>query len=261
MSSFSRKVKNAIVGLIKDTVFEKSFYELKLKYDLAVMNNAGKNYTYDSETFNIISTLPQDANCIDVGCHKGDILTKIIEVASKGKHFAFEPIDELYDNLKIKFKNVNLHKIALSNVKGSTVFYNVITGQGVSGLKQREYDREHKTIEIKVETDLIDNIIPENLKIDFMKFDIEGGEYDAMRGGEKTIRRNKPIIVFEFEKGASDKYGSTPEMMYDFIVKDLGMKLSLQKYWLNYKRDFCFNQNEFVKQYESHENFYFIAFS
>lgn len=44
--------------------------------------------------------------------------------------------------------------------------------------------------------------------VDFMKIDVEGYEYFVLKGGEETIRRDKPCIVVEQKpKGLAERYG------------------------------------------------------
>ena len=45
------------------------------------------------------------SNCIDVGCHKGEMLELMFKYSPKGKHFAFEPIPYLFERLKVNFGN------------------------------------------------------------------------------------------------------------------------------------------------------------
>ena len=59
---------------------------------------------YDFQTTQLIRKhLQKDANCIDIGANLGHILMEIVAAAPKGKHFAFEPIPDLYTSLKKKF--------------------------------------------------------------------------------------------------------------------------------------------------------------
>lgn len=44
------------------------------------------------------------------------------------------------------------------------------------------------------------------LSPDFIKLDVEGMEWHALKGGEQTIRRCKPVIMFE-ENGLNRRYG------------------------------------------------------
>lgn len=43
--------------------------------------------------------------------------------------------------------------------------------------------------------------------VDFMKFDVEGFEYDAILGAEKTIKRCKPVLVVEQKPDNAERYG------------------------------------------------------
>src|SRR5690606_24948980 len=45
-----------------------------------------------------------------------------------------------------------------------------------------------------------------NLAPDFIKLDVEGMEWHALKGGEHTIRTHRPIIMLE-ENGCSLRYG------------------------------------------------------
>jgi FkbM family methyltransferase len=43
--------------------------------------------------------------------------------------------------------------------------------------------------------------------IDFLKIDIEGYEYEALVGGEQTIRSARPVIIVEQKPGHAERYG------------------------------------------------------
>ncbi|MFZ4614492.1 MAG: hypothetical protein ACOYNH_12510 [Bacteroidia bacterium] len=67
-----------------------------------------KNLEYDRLTKKIIKQVVRtNSNCIDVGCHKGEILDEIISSAPNAYHFAFEPIPLFFENLKTKYNNYN----------------------------------------------------------------------------------------------------------------------------------------------------------
>src|SRR5690554_7788214 len=52
-----------------------------------------KNLEYDRLTRAILKKfLKNNHNCIDVGCHKGEILDLMLTYSPQGKHYAFEPI-------------------------------------------------------------------------------------------------------------------------------------------------------------------------
>ncbi|HMP29156.1 MAG TPA: FkbM family methyltransferase [Saprospiraceae bacterium] len=107
-----------------------------------------KNHAYDLQTINVIKKhcLP-NSNCIDIGCHKGEILDLILQHAPHGQHFAFEPLPDFYKNLKKKYQqypNVKIFDIALNNNKGKTTFNYVISNPAYSGIVKRKYDRANE---------------------------------------------------------------------------------------------------------------------
>lgn len=147
-----------------------------------------RNVLYDIQTIDVINNvLTETSNCIDVGCHKGSVLKEILQVAPKGVHFAFEPIPELYDALVSsfrKFDNVIFYKDALCDTQGQTKFHYVVSNPGYSGLRKRRYDSPDEVInEIMVTTDILDRVIPEKVRINFIKVDVEGAEQLVLRGG------------------------------------------------------------------------------
>jgi len=47
----------------------------------------------------------------------------------------------------------------------------------------------------------LDSLVGEDEQVDFIKLDIEGSEYRALRGFERTIDRCSPMLAFEFAPG------------------------------------------------------------
>lgn len=220
-----------------------------------------QNQRYDKWTGQIIKKVCHStSNCIDVGCHKGEVLEKILKAAPQGTHFGFEPLPHFYDNLQKHFPaNCHFYKIALSNQKGETTFEHVVSNPSYSGLKKRRYDRPHEEVQtITVQTDLLDHIIPEDLKIDFIKIDVEGAELEVLKGSGDLIRRCHPVIVFEHGKGAAEFYATRPQHIYEFLQQECGMQISLLDRYL--KGLPPLSKQEFIRQYEEEVNFYFVAY-
>jgi FkbM family methyltransferase len=222
-----------------------------------------KNMQYDRQTLKVMGrVIREGSNCIDIGCHKGEMLEIILNFSKNGNHFVFEPIPYLNEKLHEQFNNpnINISKIALSNEKGTAVFNIVKNAPAYSGLKQRKYAIANPEIEqVSVETDLLDNIIPKEINIDFIKIDVEGAEYPVMQGAAETIRRCKPVIIFEFGLGASDYYGTKPEMVYDLLNGTCGLKIFTLYNWLKGKSSLT--KDEFRELYENSREYYFLAHS
>ena len=220
-----------------------------------------KSLRDDLWTYTIIKkTLKINSICIDVGCNKGSVLEVMMRYAKNGLFYAFEPLPYLHEYLKRNYHddNCRIFDIALSDKRGTSSFTHVVTNPGLSGFLQRsQYYHDAEISEIIVHTDLLDNIIGEELNVDFIKIDVEGAEYQVLTGAKKLIKRCKPIIVFECGLGGADYYGTKPKDIYDLLFKECGLNISRLD-------DFLSNRNpltliQFGSDFDSNSNYYFVA--
>jgi len=219
-----------------------------------------KNLEYDRLTKSIMKKCIQtQSNCVDVGCHKGELLDVIISNAPKGNHFAFEPIPYLFNQLQIKYKEkATIYPYALSDVTGTSTFQHVKNAPAYSGINKRQYALETPDIEqISVELKTLDSIIPADVKIDFIKIDVEGGEYGVLKGAKQLLKKYKPVVIFESGLGASDYYGTKPDELYQFIATEIGLKISTLKSFIKNKAPLT--QAEFLNHFNNNTEYYFIA--
>ena len=219
-----------------------------------------KNLEYDRLTKLIMKkVIKSDSNCVDVGCHKGEILEDIIKLAPNGKHFAFEPIPLFFDKLKARYNgNVSVLPYALSDKEGESSFQFVKNAPAYSGLEKRKYSVDKPDIEeIKVELKSLDSVVPESQKIDFIKIDVEGGEYDVLKGAKRILKTNKPTIIFEFGKGASEYYGTIPEDLFSFVNEEVGLRVFLLKDFI--KEGESLSKDDFISCYQENCEYYFVA--
>jgi len=234
-----------------------------LKKLLAFLNiSVTRNQRYDADTRAILrKILNPDSNGIDIGCHKGEILDLMLKSAPQGKLFAFEPIPVLFQSLVSKYisnPNVRIFNTALYDTKGTTSFQHVVNAPAYSGIKKRVYDGRQVNIKpIMVQTDLLDNILPSDVKVDLIKIDVEGAELPVMRGSLVTIRRNRPVIIFECGLGASEFYGTKPDMVFDFLTNDCGLFISTLRGFLAGPCNL--SRAEFKTFFETGSEYYFVA--
>lgn len=219
-----------------------------------------RNIKYDRLTRIIISaSIHKNDNCIDVGCHKGEILNLMLKYAPLGKHYAFEPIPFLYDQLKVQYEgSAHVFPFALSDKAGESTFQLVKNALAYSGIKRRTYKLKDPDIEvITVALKTLDEIIPSNEKIRFLKIDVEGGELGVLKGAKRVLSENKPIIIFEFGKGASEFYGSSPVDIFKLLFTEHGYNIYTLKSYIQQKKPIPFET--FQQYFNSGEEYYFIA--
>ena len=94
--------------------------------------------------------------------------------------------------------NYGVHEIALGHRSGS-VGLRILTGSTGS----TQIDEDGQGIEMRT-LDSFDFTV-----VDFLKIDVENYEYFVVEGGEKTIRRCKPIIIIEQKGDKTRKHKST----------------------------------------------------
>jgi len=219
-----------------------------------------KNMQYDRLTKIIMKQeLRTHTNCLDIGCHEGEMLDQMLRYAPFGKHIAFEPIPYLFSKLKAKYgHSTTVYQIALSNKNEEVAFNLVKNAPAFSGLKKRSYFIDNPDIEtIKVKSQKLDDLLPADCKVDFVKIDVEGGEYDVLLGGLETFKRCKPTLIFEFGLGASDHYGTTPDQVYDLLVNQIGLQIYTLERFL--AKEPSITPEAFNKMYAENSEYYFVA--
>ena len=218
-----------------------------------------QNLKYDRLTNKIISkVLSENSNTIDVGAHKGEIIDEILKTAKKGKVEAFEAIPSFALALRAKFSEdtrVVINETALSDSVGTTTFNYVKNAPAYSGMKQRTYAVENPDIEeLTVQMTRLDDYGFEN--IDLIKIDVEGAEMHVLNGAKETIRKSKPVVLFEFGIGGSDHYGTTSDDIFNYFqTLDMGI------YTLDgfLKNDNALSRAQLYSAYHDRTDYYFVA--
>jgi FkbM family methyltransferase len=155
---------------------------------------------YEAEMRWFLAKMNEGDLFVDVGANIGVYtLHASRRVGAKGKVFAFEPTPETFSDLQQNVQsnrclNVTCEKFALADQIGEGRL--IECGRAASN-RISLIPPTGKRATIQVGT--LDDYCRTNRirKIDFIKVDIEGGEADFFSGGIKTLKKDKPIILFE----------------------------------------------------------------
>jgi len=218
-----------------------------------------KNSLYDALTIAIMRrVLLPDSNAVDVGAFEGGLLKHIVRLAPFGRHVAFEPLPARYERLREAFPRVRVHPFALGDEPGEALFQHVARYPALSGLKRRiDLDPSEEIREERVTVETLDRMVPPGFPVAFVKIDVEGGERGVFRGGVETLRRTRPVVVFECGLGGADSYGAEPEEIFDLVTESIGLRLSLMDAWLSGRPPL--SRSEFAERFRKSLDFYFIA--
>jgi len=222
------------------------------------MVSGNRNSAYDWQTIEIMRrVLRPDSGAIDVGAFDGGMLRHMKRFSPNGRLFAFEPIPQRVERLKLRFPRAKVYPYALGAVPGEAIFYEFLEHPPLSGLRRREDVLPHASVrEVRVTVETLDRVIPENARVAFVKIDVEGGELGVLQGGVETIRRNSPVVVFECGIGGADQFGVKPEEVFD-AVRACGLVISVLPGWLGGAP--ALGRTEFAEQFWNHGDFYFVA--
>lgn len=156
---------------------------------------------YEDEMAWFLDQMNPGDTFVDVGANIGlYALHASRRVGPSGKIHAFEPTEETFgiltENIRLnRFSNILPVRTALSDRTGT--LYLVSDNRPASNSTSSEASPSANTVAIEAITlDQYGESHP-HLKVDFIKVDIEGGEAAFFKGGEKTILRDKPLILFE----------------------------------------------------------------
>lgn len=165
---------------------------------------------YEPETINALKLhLDADTVFIDVGANTG--LFSLIALAYGVRHvLAIEPVPSIYSALE---KNLDLNaskdkfttrQIAISDKAGRMDFHvpyeftfplsGSLHAQGFRGLAGRRFP-----IDVRPLDDIfasLGDVTKAPLKI-VVKIDVEGFEFDVMKGMAELIKKHRPVLIFE----------------------------------------------------------------
>lgn len=162
--------------------------------------------------------LRADSNCIDVGANVGEMTAVISQLAPDGHHTAVEPLPELAARLEREYPDVDVHCCALSDAPGSRTFFRDVKAPSRSGFRRQSSERGTGSEELGVEVKRLDDLVPPDRPIAFVKIDVEGAEAEVLRGAMGTLERWKPVIALEHGAAAINNYGTSHRTIHDLLT-------------------------------------------
>jgi FkbM family methyltransferase len=169
-----------------------------------------------------------ESNCIDIGANRGANLSEMCRVAPRGRHIAFEPLPHLAALLRDLFPGVEIRQAALSDHAGTADFAYVHgASEGWSGLLFRPLPtgEEPEVEHIGVQLEVLDDVLDPSYRPAVIKIDVEGAEQQVILGALRTLRRHRPIVIFEHGLGSANAYGTHPADIYRLLCEDVGLRV------------------------------------
>ncbi len=186
---------------------------------------------FNGGEFSVINELPRGGVCVDLGANVG-LYSMLMarQVGNEGKVYSFEPGKVAYSLMKAnieinKLNNITTINAAVSDESGLGKLFLCETGDSDNTLVDTANPNDLRT---PVDIDLIalDDYF-KGEKIDFVKMDIQGSEYLALKGADQIIKNNPLIkILMEYCPHSLINMGTSPAKLLNYI-RSIGFDVGL----------------------------------
>lgn len=155
----------------------------------------------------------QFRGAVDGGAHVGTWAIPLAKVFSRVD--AFEPSEDTYIALRENIlstgtKNITTHRMALGSHDGWARM-----ALDPKQASRRNLGARYVTGGSDVQVVTLDSF--HFASIDFIKLDVEGSEPAALEGARETLRRCRPVVLFE-DKWLWNRYGLPARAPHDFLA-------------------------------------------
>ena len=182
-----------------------------------------------------LSALPHDSQevFVDGGSFDGFTVHQFLHwsgAAGYKKIYAFEPNKTSYESWSEKLKdvrNLSLIKKGLYSEETYLDFYDTGDSNAFLGNTHEHENLKDGLEAVRIPVTTIDKSCKELPT--FIKLDLEGAEYDALRGAEQTIREGKPKLAISIYHKPEDIW-ELPELLLQYQP---GYKFYLRHYSLH----------------------------
>jgi len=165
-------------------------------------------YAKMRQYFDFPELFPKGTAFVDVGCFDGSDSIRFAQWCggAYSKILAFEPDPQNYQISMRRFSEAGLENAELIaaglNAQSKKQILNMRGGSdsflaeesGTTPFIAKGRDAASDTSAVEVQTYALDDLT-QDLKIGFVKMDIEGMEYNALQGAQATIQRDKPLLT------------------------------------------------------------------
>jgi FkbM family methyltransferase len=187
-----------------------------------------KNFQDKNEIEILNKYISKDDIVLDIGANIGFYSVLISKwVGCNGMVYSFEPDKLNYTYLKDTCKsksNIFLNNKAVGSLNGKLILYQ----SNEINVDHRTYKPDNFSISYEVDVVSIDNYFANNFdKINFIKMDIQGYEFEAIKGMRNLLEKNKEIkLLTEFWPYGLKQSGSSAIQYFNYLV-DLNFNIYL----------------------------------
>jgi len=162
---------------------------------------------------------------LDCGSNYGFYSFFTASLSKKNKVLAYEASKSTTEEFKKNkllnnFENISCKNLAISNEYNKIIELYESTNDWESSINHNSFNKKNIS---KIKTTTIDFELKDyDLKnfILCVKLDIEGSEFDAIKGAKETIKKYNPIFIIEISKYNINKMNSNLKFFTEFLLEN-----------------------------------------
>ena len=198
-----------------------------IEYELDISDVMGWHVYFDFQEIsksNLYSLLNTSDIVFDVGANIGETTLNFAKIlGKKGKVHSFEPdpINHIFLKKNVglnPFENILLNQLGIGNESGTFRIHTFDkNNKGMNRIVSNTVDIDEYR-EIMVTT--IDKYVEENniQKVDLIKIDIEGYEFNALKGASKVLNKFRPKLFIELDNQNLNAQGSSAKELVTHLI-------------------------------------------
>jgi FkbM family methyltransferase len=172
----------------------------------------------------VLERIPAGTTAVDAGANIGIVTSQLCRaVGASGKVHAVEPVPANVRRLRALKRDNDLGELtiwecALSDADGSAVLRTQSTGTSAYASLTASWITGGT---LSVPTRVLDELVPSDTRVGFLKLDVEGAESLVLDGAERIMTRDRPLVFCEFNDIVLRDAGSSSEELLGKF-EDLG---------------------------------------
>jgi FkbM family methyltransferase len=165
---------------------------------------------------------------VDAGSNIGQYsLLASTSVGETGSVHSFEPIPAIFSQLSENVKSNRLSNVYLNQAglwHSSMSIQLSLAPEMAQNCGAYSIGSSNDVTAVDAIAIALDEYVEQHQvkQVDLIKMDIEGAEYSALLGMQKTILRDRPVFLMEINRSALEKLDCNPERLWRLLVESFG---------------------------------------
>ncbi|MFN8153653.1 MAG: FkbM family methyltransferase [Bacteroidia bacterium] len=160
---------------------------------------------------------------LDVGGNIGETAMNFARLTGEqGWVISFEPVPDTFRKFQVnaqlnEFANLKVEQMALSD-KNETLYFDPATYNNSGGIYMR---KETQDLSYSAQAVTLDDFVHDRQLsgIDFVKIDVEGFEFNVLKGAVNTLRKMTPVLFVEINDHNLQRQNSSSTMIFDLLAE------------------------------------------